>query len=83
MDKATISRLQNSGQKIYFAQTEEEAGSMASSLSVDTDERKSWIQTLVNLRKGTCIAQGPILDKDGKLSYFKPVKINIKSLDER
>ncbi|WP_252235876.1 DNA phosphorothioation-dependent restriction protein DptH [Clostridium sp. CH2] len=83
MDKATISRLQNSGQKIYFAQTEEEASSMAASLSIENEERKNWTKTLINLEKGKCIAHGPIIDGEGEIVACKPVKIKITSLNER
>lgn len=83
MDKATISRLQNSGQKVYFAQTEEEAWSMSSTLSVDSDERKKWTKTLINLPKGTCISHGPIINHNGELISSQPVKLNITSLNER
>ena len=83
MDKATISRLQNSGQKIYFAQTEEEASSMGATLATDTEERKIWTNKLINLQKGTCISYGPIKDINGKLIQIKPVKIEILPLDKR
>lgn len=83
MDKATISRLQNSGQKIYFAQTEEESTSMAATLATDVEERKMWANKLINLQKGTCISYGPIKDNQGKLMQAKPVKINIVPLNER
>lgn len=83
MDKATISRLQNSGEKIYFAQTEEEASSMATSLSVDTEERKKWTKRLINLKKGTCIAYGPIINRQGEIVASKPVEIDIEPLNKR
>lgn len=83
MDKATISRLQNSGQKIYFAQTEEEAISMASALAADNEERKLWTKKLINLEKGNCISYGPIVGGEGNLISSKPVKIKIAQLKER
>lgn len=83
MDKATISRLQNSGQKIYFAQTEEEAASMSNTLAIDNEERKMWTKKLINLEKGNCISYGPIRGENGELMTSKPVKIKITSLDDR
>lgn len=83
MDKATISRLQNSAQKIYFAQTEEEANSVANSFGETADEKKAWARKLINLERGTCISQGPIENSEGKLVTSKPIKIMISSLSNR
>ena len=83
MDKATISRLQNSAQKIYFAQTEEEAVSVANNFGETTDEKKAWTKTLINLEKGSCISYGPIDNGEGKLVPSKPIKIKIISLEGR
>ena len=83
MDKATISRLQNSAQKIYFAQTEEEAVSVANNFGETTDEKKAWAKTLINLEKGSCISHGPIDNGEGKLVPAKPIKIKITSLEAR
>ena len=83
MDKATISRLQNSAQKIYFAQTEEEATSVANAFGETVEEKKAWARKLINLEKGTCISHGPIEDLDGRLTATKPTKIKITSLNNR
>lgn len=83
MDKATISRLQNSAQKIYFAQTEEEAKSVANVFGETLEDKKAWEKRLVNLEKGTCISQGPITNSEGNLVQANPVKIKITSLDKR
>ena len=83
MDKATISRLQNSAQKIYFAQTEEEAPTVANIFADNNDDRKQWSKNLINLEKGECISYGPMEGNDEKLIPSKPVKIKITSLTDR
>lgn len=83
MDKATISGLQNAAQKIYFAQTEEEAPVVASVFAENNDDKKEWTKRLISLEKGTCIAYGSIKCDDDKLYPAVPIKIRISSLDER
>lgn len=83
MDKATISRLQNSAQKIYFAQTEEEASVVANGFANSSEERKIWTKKLINLEKGNCISYGPIRDDSGEMILAKPIKISISSLNDR
>jgi DNA phosphorothioation-dependent restriction protein DptH len=83
MDKATISRLQNSAQKIYFAQTEEEATVVANGFADNSEDKKSWRNKLINLEKGSCIVYSPIEGGEGKLLPAKPIKINITSLNDR
>lgn len=83
MDKATISRLQNSAQKIYFAQTEEEATAVANGFADNSEDKKIWRNKLINLEKGNCIVYSPIKGADGKLLPAKPIKINISSLNCR
>ena len=83
MDKATISRLQNSAQKIYFAQTEEEASVVANGFANNSEERKIWTKKLINLEKGNCISYGPIRDDSGEMIPEKPIKISISSLNDR
>lgn len=83
MDKATISRLQNSAQKIYFAQTEEEAQTIANNFGETPEDKKAWAKTLINLEKGFCISHGPIDDGTGKLVATKPIKLKITALEKR
>lgn len=83
MDKATISRLQNSAQKIYFAQTEEEAQTIANNFGETPDDKKAWAKTLINLEKGCCISHGPIDNGTGKLVPTKPIKLKITALEKR
>ena len=80
-DKSIINSLQNSGQKIYFAQVESEASNVANILAKDND-KKEWAQRLLGLEKGSCISYGPILDKNGKLTTISE-KVKIISLDDR
>lgn len=83
MDKATISGLQNAAQKIYFAQTEEEAPVVASVFAESNDEKKEWTKRLIGLEKGTCITYGSMKCDDDKLYPAVPIKIRISSLNER
>lgn len=83
MDKPTISRLQNAAQKIYFAQTEEEASGVSNIFATSNDEKKIWTKNLINLEKGNCISYGPIKDDKDNLIVAKPVKIKITSLLDR
>lgn len=80
-DKSIINSLQNSGQKIYFAQVESEASNVANILAKNND-KKEWAQRLLGLEKGSCISYGPILDKNGKLTTISE-KVKITSLDDR
>ena len=80
-DKSIINSLQNSGQKIYFAQVESEASNVANILAKDNN-KKEWTQRLLGLEKGSCISYGPILDKNGKLTTISE-KVKIISLDDR
>ena len=82
MDKATISGLQNAAQKIYFAQTEEEAPVVASVFADSNDDKKEWTKKLIGLEKGTCITYGS-MKNDDKLCPAVPIKIRISSLEER
>ena len=83
MGKSTINRLQNAAQKIYFAQTEEEAVSVANNFADNNEDKKNWTKKLINLEKGSCISYGPIADDDGNILSTQPVKIKITSLNER
>lgn len=78
-----ISRLQNSSQKIYFMPPENEVSSIAANLAQETSVRKEWEKRLVTLKKGQCIALGPLLEESGTLKQGNPLIINISSLKER
>ena len=80
-DKSIINSLQNSGQKIYFAQVESEASNVANILAKNND-KKQWTQKLLGLEKGTCISYGPIVDKNGKWTTISE-KVKITSLEKR
>ena len=83
MDKATISGLQNAAQKVYFAQTEEEAPVVASVFAESNDDKKEWTKRLIGLEKGTCITYGSMMCDEDKLYPAVPIKIRISSLEER
>lgn len=68
LDADELARMQNSAQKIYFAQTDQEVSFVASSLATESSKRKQWEERLNNLRKGQCIVQGPQLMDRGELT---------------
>jgi DNA phosphorothioation-dependent restriction protein DptH len=83
MSSDEIMRLQNSGQKLYFAPPEGEIASIAGNLSNDPIERKSWENSLKNLKKGQCIFVGATQNSDKSLFPSKTVVVNIDSLKSR
>lgn len=83
LDADELARMQNSAQKVYFAQTDQEVSFVANSLSSEQAKRKQWEQKLNNLRKGQCIVQGPQLLEHGELSPPTEVIVNITPLIER
>ncbi|MCJ8014172.1 DNA phosphorothioation-dependent restriction protein DptH [Paenibacillus sp. KQZ6P-2] len=78
-----LARMQNSAQKVYFAQTDQEVSFVANSLASEPGKRKQWEQKLNNLRKGQCIVQGPQLIERGELSPPTEIVVNITPLNER
>ncbi|WP_078410114.1 DNA phosphorothioation-dependent restriction protein DptH [Priestia abyssalis] len=78
-----ISRLQNSSQKVYFMPPENEISSIAANLAQDASARKEWEKRLATLKKGQCIAFGPILEENDTLKQGVPLLINISSLQDR
>lgn len=78
-----LARLQNSSQKLYFAQPEQETPYVAGNLSSDQVDKKRMEQKISNLRKGQCIFNGPILKDDGTLSSPLVTVVNITPINER
>jgi len=78
-----LARLQNSTQKIYFSPPEQELTNIASSLSLEPQEKKYWESKLSSLKKGQCIVHGPILNEKGELSKPTVNVVNISPLSER
>ncbi|WP_243735211.1 DNA phosphorothioation-dependent restriction protein DptH [Paenibacillus turpanensis] len=78
-----LARLQNSSQKLYFAQPEQETPYVAGNLSSDQSDKKKMEQKLSNLKKGQCIFNGPILKEDGTLSSPLVTVVNITPIRER
>ncbi|HZG86237.1 DNA phosphorothioation-dependent restriction protein DptH [Paenibacillus sp.] len=78
-----LARLQNSSQKLYFAQPEQEISYIAGNLANDPTERKKVEQLLSNLRKGQCVFNGPILKDGGSLSAPTVTVVNITPLKDR
>lgn len=83
LDSAELSRLQNSGEKIYFAAPDQEIANIAASLANDRSERYEWEQKLRRLKKGQCIVNGPIRTENGDLSTTQSIIVNISPLSER
>lgn len=83
LDADELARMQNSAQKVYFAQTDQEVSFVANSLAAEPSKRKQWEERLNNLRKGQCIVQGPQLIDHGELSPPTETIVNITSLNER
>lgn len=78
-----LARLQNSSQKLYFAQPEQETPYVAGNLSIDQADKKRMEQKLSNLKKGQCIFNGPILRDDGTLSPPVVTVVNITPIKNR
>lgn len=83
LDADELARMQNSAQKIYFAQTDQEVSFVASSLATESSKRKQWEERLNNLRKGQCIVQGPQLMDRGELTPPTETVVNITPLQNR
>lgn len=84
MRKDEIQRLQNAGQKVYFAPPEQDINNIASYLSTNTDERNNWKEKLAKLNKGHCIVAGPSFNpRTNKLEKRKPRIIKVSPLSER
>ena len=83
MGSDELARLQNATQKIYFAQSDEDVSYIANTLVNEDGDKKYWENKLLNLRKGQCIVQGPLLDTKGNLSKPRNVVVNITPLNKR
>ncbi|AOM83530.1 DNA phosphorothioation-dependent restriction protein DptH [Salisediminibacterium beveridgei] len=62
-----LTRLQNAGEKVYFAPPESEIGPIAGNLVNQNEDKKHWERKLSTLSKGKCIVHGPI-SNNGELS---------------
>ena len=78
-----LARLQGATQKIYFAQSDEDVSYIANTLVNEDGDKKYWENKLLNLRKGQCIVQGPLLDSKGNLSKPRNLVVNITPLNKR
>lgn len=78
-----LARLQNSSQKLYFAQPEQESAYVAGNLANEQNDKKKMDQKIANLKKGQCIFNGPILKEDGTLSSPIVQVVNISPLKAR
>ena len=83
LDVDELARLQNSGEKVYFAPPEQEISSIASSISNDQQEKKIWEKKLAELKKGQCIVHGPIKATNGELSKPVVTVVDITPLTDR
>ncbi|MFI2859250.1 DNA phosphorothioation-dependent restriction protein DptH [Paenibacillus sp. JSM ZJ436] len=83
LDADELARMQNSAQKIYFAQTDQEVSFVSSSLAAESSKRKHWEERLNNLRKGQCIVQGTQLLDSGELTPPTETVVNITPLQSR
>lgn len=83
LDADELARMQNSAQKVYFAQTDQEVSFVANSLAAEPSKRKQWEERLNNLRKGQCIVQGPQLMDRGELTPPTETIVNITPLQNR
>lgn len=78
-----LARLQNSSQKVYFAQPEQEITYIASNLTTELSERKRLETRISNLKKGQCLVHGPIVNEQGQLTPPNVVCVNIIPLAQR
>ncbi len=77
-----IQRLQQAGQKLYFAPPEKEVTDMAKNLDINNDAAKEWAEKLKKLQKGYSVTAGQMVKND-KLSKYDPKIIKVTSLEER
>nr|WP_302595611.1 DUF87 domain-containing protein [uncultured Cellulosilyticum sp.] len=77
-----IQRLQQAGQKLYFAPPEKEVTDMAKNIDINSENAKEWAEKLKKLQKGNCITAGQMV-KNGILTKYDPKTIKVISLEER
>ena len=76
-----ITRLMQSGFKLYFKPTAAEIISMAKQLN-PTDYNE-WKTPLTGLKKGECIVVGDRIQKDGQFKAGRPTVTKVISFEER
>ena len=77
-----LTRLQNAGEKVYFAPPESEIGPIAGNLVNQNQDKKYWERKLSTLSKGKCVVHGPI-NNNGALSNNIANIVDITPLEER
>lgn len=81
--KDAITRFQNASQKVHFLPPEGDNKNIASFLSTEYDEQRSWANKLSKLGKGECVVVGTDLLADGSLSKKNKHIITVTPLNER
>jgi len=78
-----LTRLQNSGTKLYFNPPNSEISTLTKFISSDKVERNQWGNTLQNLSKGECVFSGSVRDSNGDLENNLNKIVKVSSLEER
>ncbi|KQL35263.1 hypothetical protein AN959_10010 [Psychrobacillus sp. FJAT-21963] len=81
--KDAITRFQNASQKVHFLPPEGDNKNIASFLSPDSDEQKTWATKLSKLAKGQCVVVGSDRLLDGNLGPKLKHVIDVTPLKER
>ncbi|RSD28592.1 ATP-binding protein [Mesobacillus subterraneus] len=81
--KDAITRFQNASQKVHFLPPEGDNKNIASFLSPESDEQKTWATKLSKLSKGQCVVVGSNRLPDGKLGPKSKHVIDVTPLHER
>jgi hypothetical protein len=81
--KDAITRFQNASQKIHFLPPEGDNKNIASFLSPESDEQKTWATKLSKLSKGQCVVVGSNRLPDGSLGPKSKHVIDVTQLNER
>jgi hypothetical protein len=81
--KDAITRFQNASQKVHFLPPEGDNKNIASFLSPESDEQKTWATKLSKLAKGQCVVVGSNRQQDGTLGSKSKHVIDVTPLNER
>ena len=81
--KDAITRFQNASQKVHFLPPEGDNKNIASFLSPESDEQKTWATKLSKLAKGQCVVVGSNRQLDGTLGSKSKHVIDVTPLNER
>ncbi|WP_174733164.1 ATP-binding protein [Mesobacillus harenae] len=81
--KDAITRFQNASQKVHFLPPEGDNKNIASFLSPESDEQKTWATKLSKLSKGQCIVVGSDRLSDDSLGPKLKHVIDVTPLNER